>query len=566
MIGLPLKDENAKAFGVLAIYSSEVNAFTQEEVRLLEELAGDLAFGIMVLRARVERDQAEQALHQSQERYRAFFEQNLAGNYISDPAGNLLACNAAFLRMFGFASNEEARRTNLLSLYQSPEKRAEFLGELRLLGHVERYEKELRRKDGGTVFVIENAIAILDSRGELAEIHGFLIDETESRKAEQQLRQAQKMEAVGRLAGGVAHDFNNILGVINGYSEILLGNQKVDDTVRRRIQEIFKAGQRAAALTRQLLAFSRRQVLQPKLISLNLVIEDMDKMLERLIGEDIEVQTILDPNLDAVKADPGQMEQVILNFCINARDAMPEGGSLTIETKNVDVDELQAAPHFPVKAGRYVRLNVSDTGAGMDKETMSHVFEPFFTTKGPEKGTGLGLATVYGIVEQSGGHVCVYSEPGQGSTFSVYLPAAVAQEQPQELVSKPAELARGTETILLVEDAAPLRAMTRELLENGGYTVLEAADGHQAMRICEEFDGNISLLVTDVVLPKIQGPALAQKLTEAKTGLKVLYISGYADSIVSGGVLKAGSAFLQKPFSADDLARKVREVLDAQPG
>jgi PAS domain S-box-containing protein len=387
--------------------------------------------------------------------------------------------------------------------------------------------------------------------------------EEEQARLRQHLQQAQKMEAIGQLAGGIAHDFNNILGIVNGYSEMILGNPEIGGTARRRVQEILKAGQRAASLTHQLLAFSRKQVLQPKVLSLNLVIEDIDKMLRRLIGEDIEVRTVLDPNLEAVKADPSQMEQVILNFCINARDAMPDGGRITVETANVDIDEMLAAQHFPMKPGRYVRLAVSDTGTGMDKETLSHIFEPFFTTKAPGKGTGLGLATVYGIVEQSGGHVWVYSEPGHGATFSVYLPAAIEQAEPRELEAKPLEIARGSETILLVEDAASLRALTRELLENSGYTVLEAEDGEQAVQIAKEYEGNISLLLTDVSLPKIKGPSLARSLLQQRPGLRVLYVSGYADNIiVPNGVLQPGAAFLQKPFTAGALAGKVRELLD----
>jgi PAS domain S-box-containing protein len=511
-----------------------------------------------------ERKRAEEALRQSQEKYRAFFEQNLAGNYISTPAGALLACNAAFLHMFGFVSEEEARQTNLISLYRSPKDHEKFLQQLKQQGRLEHYEMEFHRKDGQPLYVTENAIGTFGKPGELVEIHGFLIDETTHRRTEEQLRQAQKMEAVGRLAGGVAHDFNNILGVINGYSEILLGKARLDEVTRRRVQEILSAGERAAALTRQLLAFSRKQVLQPKLLSLNPVVKGIDKMLGRLIGEDVQVRTALDPNLEPVKADPGQMEQVILNFCINARDAMPEGGTITIETKNTDVDEIQAAQQFPMKPGRYVRLAVSDTGTGMDQETLSHIFEPFFTTKGSDKGTGLGLATVYGIVEQSGGHVSAYSEPGRGSTFFVYLPMTIAAAEPRGQEAEGQEIARGSETILLVEDAAPLRAVTREFLEQSGYTVLEAEDGEQAIQIADRYDRNIALLLVDVVLPKIKGPAVAQRLLQRRSGMKVLYMSGYADSaLVHDAVAKRGTAFLQKPFTVGELTRKVREVLDA---
>ncbi|MGC0776614.1 MAG: PAS domain S-box protein, partial [Candidatus Acidiferrum sp.] len=395
------------------------------------------------------RKQAEDALHQSEEEYRLFFQSNLAGNYVSTPDGKILACNSAFAGMFGFTSIEEALKQNLAPLYPDPRDREVFVDAVRNHRQLEHTERELLRPDGRPVHVIESAIGKFDKKGELTEILGYLIDETERRKTEQQLRQALKMEAVGQLAAGISHDFNNLLGVINGYSEILLGNREIAEATRSRIQQILNAGQRAASLTHQLLAFSRKQVLQPKMLSLNLVLGDVNQTLLRLIGEDIEVRAELDPNLEAVKADPTQIEQVILNFCINARDAMPEGGKITIETANVEVDELLARQHSPMKPGRYVRLAVSDTGTGMDKETLSHVFEPFFTTKGPEKGTGLGLATVYGIVKQSGGYVWAYSEPGQGTTFSVYLPTATEEAGPSKQEAKPREIMRGSETILL---------------------------------------------------------------------------------------------------------------------
>ena len=510
------------------------------------------------------RKQAEDALHQSEEEYRLFFQSNLAGNYVSAPDGKVLACNSAFAGMFGFTSIEEALKQNLASLYLDPRDREVFVDAVRKHRQLKHAEFELRRPDGRPVHVIESAIGKFDKQGELTEILGYLIDETERRTTEQQLRQALKMEAVGQLAAGISHDFNNLLGVINGYSEILLGNREIAEGTRRQIQQILTAGKRAASLTHQLLAFSRKQILQPRMLSLNLVLRDVDQTLLRLIGEHIEVRIELDPNLEAVKADPTQIEQVILNFCINARDAMPEGGKITIETANVEVDALLAGQHPPMEPGRYVRLAVSDTGTGMDKETLSHVFEPFFTTKGPEKGTGLGLATVYGIVKQSGGYVWAYSEPGQGTTFSVYLPTATEEARPSMQETKPQEIMRGSETILLVEDAAPLRDLTRELLVESGYTVLEAADGKQAIEIADRYDGNIALLLTDVVLPKMGGPSLAKSLLQQRSGMKVLYMSGYANgAIVDGGVLKPGTAFLQKPFAAKELAKKVRKLLDA---
>ncbi len=510
------------------------------------------------------RKDAEDALHRSEEKYRFFFQSNLAGNYVSTPDGRLLVCNSVFAAMFGFDSTEEALKQNLASFSTDPKDRQTFVDAVRSCGHVESMTRELRRPDRTPVHVIESAIGRFNEQGELTEILGYLIDETERRKADHQLRQVHKMEAVGRLAGGISHDFNNLLGIINGNSEMLLGNAEMEATTRCRVEEILKAGQSGASLTRQLLAFGRKQVLQPRVLSLNLILEDTQKMFRRLISENIEIRAVLDPNLHAVKVDPTQMEQVILNFCLNARDAMPEGGTITIETANVEVDDVLAAQHFPMKPGRYVRLAVSDTGTGMDAATLARVFEPFFTSKEPDKGTGLGLATVYGIVKQSGGHVWAYSEPGQGSTFSVYLPSATEELAPSKLEAKRIEPVRGSETILLVEDAAPLRALTRQLLERNGYTILEAEDGERATEIAEHYEGSIALLLTDVVLPKITGPALAKNLLQQRTNMKVLYMSGYTNGvIVDSGALKVGAAFLQKPFAAAELATRVRDLLGA---
>ena len=508
------------------------------------------------------RRQAEDALHQSEEEYRLFFQSNLAGNYVCTPEGKMLACNSAFAEMFGFASIEEALKQKLDLLYPDLSDRQVFVEEVRNHCLLEHTERELRRPDGRTVHVIESAIGKFDKQGELLEILGYLIDETDRRKTEQQLRQVLKMEAVGQLAAGISHDFNNLLCIINGYSEILLGNREIVEATRNQIQQILSAGQRAALLTHQLLAFSRKQVLQPKVLSLNLVLRNVEQTLLGLIGEDIEVSTELEPYLDAVMADPTQIEQVILNFCVNARDAMPEGGTITIETANVEVDELLAGQHLPMKPGRYVRLAVSDTGTGIDRETLSHIFEPFFTTKELEKGTGLGLATVYGIVKQSGGYVWAYSEPGQGATFSVYLPTATDGGGSDKREDKPQEIMRGSETILLVEDAVPLRDLTRELLEASGYTVLVAADGEQALEVADRYDGNIALLLTDVVMPKIGGFSLAKSLLQRRSEMKVLYMSGYANrAIVDGGMLKPVTAFLHKPFAAKELAKRVRDLL-----
>jgi signal transduction histidine kinase len=386
-------------------------------------------------------------------------------------------------------------------------------------------------------------------------------------ESEEKLRQSQKLDSIGQLAGGIAHDFNNLLTVISGYSD-LLSRTEQDTASRAKVDEIRKAADRAASLTRQLLAFSRKQVLLPKVLDLTETVVNMDKLLQRLIGEDVNLVTILDHRLNRVKADPGQIEQVIMNLAINARDAMPNGGKLTIETMNAYLDEVYARRHVTVTPGPYVMLAVSDTGIGMDDETMNHIFEPFFTTKDPGKGTGLGLAMVYGIVKQSGGNIWVYSEPRQGTTFKIYLPV-VADESVLPLPAHHAEPGpRGTETLLLVEDEDALRQLLNDILTDEGYSILQAASGTEAMNICAEHPDTIHLLVTDVVMPGMGGRQLVENLAATRPNMKILYMSGYTDNaIVHHGVLDAGTAFLQKPFTPISVLRKVREVLDqpAQP-
>jgi len=388
-------------------------------------------------------------------------------------------------------------------------------------------------------------------------------DVTARRQLEDQLRQAQKMEAVGQLAGGIAHDFNNLLTAILGCTQLLLHATPPEDARREDVEEIKNAGLRAAELTRQLLAFSRRQVLAPKLLDMNSVVANMDKMLRRLIGEDVALVTELAADLGPVNADPGQLEQVLLNLAVNARDAMPQGGRLTIATANVVLTEEYAERHHRLPPGQYVLLAVSDTGVGMDEATQKHLFEPFFTTKEVGKGTGLGLATVYGIVKQSGGYIWVYSEPGHGTTVKVYLPRVAGAAEPLPAAEAAPELRRGTETVLLVEDAAPVRTLARKSLENCGYRVLDAADGRAALDLSAHHAGGIDILVTDVVMPGMSGRELAERLAPLRPGMRVLYTSGYTDdAMVHQGVLRSGVAFLQKPFVPESLARKVREVLD----
>jgi CheY-like chemotaxis protein len=372
------------------------------------------------------------------------------------------------------------------------------------------------------------------------------------------------MEAIGKLAGGVAHDFNNLLTVIHGYSELMLNSLDQNSRLRQDVQEIMHASDRASSLTRQLLAFSRKQVLQPQVLDLNADVSNMDKMLRRMIGEDIELVTLLVKDLGRIKADPGQIEQVLLNLAVNAKDAMRNGGKLTIETANVKLDENYARSHVDVTPGNYVMLSMSDTGVGMTPETKERIFEPFFTTKEKGKGTGLGLSTVYGIIQQSGGNIWVYSEPGLGTTFKIYLPTIEGDTESFRPAAVPTKLLQGSETVLLVEDEEMVRKLACTVLEKKGYRVLEASSGDKALDVVQGQNGNpIHLMVTDVVMPGMSGRQLADRLVSLRPELKVLYMSGYTDNaIVHHGVLDRGIAYIQKPFTPDALATKVREILD----
>ncbi len=424
------------------------------------------------------------------------------------------------------------------------------------------HEYRFRHADGRHCWTRGELRLIRDEAGRPVEVVGSWSDITERKNLEDQYRQAQKMEAIGRLAGGVAHDFNNLLTVINGYGELVLSHLPPGNPIRELIQAVVAAGDRAAGLTRQLLAFSRKAIVEPRILDLKAVVADIDKLLRRIIGEDIQLTVIADAALGRVKADPGQIEQVIVNLVVNARDAMPQGGRLTIEVCNVELDESYARQHTDARPGPHVLLAVSDTGCGMDQATMSHIFEPFFTTKG-EKGTGLGLATVHGIVKQSGGHVGVYSEVGRGTTFKVYLPRT--EERPVSGKSHHglAVLPHGRETVLLVEDEEGVRVLSRHILHGCGYTVLEACDGADALRVAGQHPGPIDLLITDVVMPRMGGSELAGQLAARHAGMRVLFLSGYTDdAVVRHGILENQVQFLQKPFTPVALAVKVREVLD----
>jgi PAS domain S-box-containing protein len=486
---------------------------------------------------------------------------------VMDHEGRVVDHNSAAESMFGYARDEAVGRT-VAELIVPPDLRARHTAGLarvvggeppRLLGRHREFPAVRR---SGEQFPAEVSIASV--RGAQPPLFvAYVRDLTERRRLEAQFLQAQKMESVGRLAGGIAHDFNNILTAILGYADLLL-EELADTPHRPDITEIKRSAERAALLTRQLLAFGRRQILMPQVVDVNALIVDLERMLTRLIGEDIDLSTALSPELRLVHVDPGQMTQAIMNLVVNARDAMPNGGKLTIETRNVHLDESYAAKRPDVAPGEYVRVTVSDTGVGMDADVQAHLFEPFFTTKERGRGTGLGLSTAYGIVRQSGGHIAVYSEPGRGSTFSIYLPPTTEAPTPRPVAAGPAA-ANGTETILLVEDEEPVRALARRVLAGYGYQVLVAATAEEGRRLWREHGAHIHLLVTDVVLPGASGPELVRALRDDRPDLWVLYTSGYSEAaIVRRGVLDPQTPYLQKPFAATALAVKVREVLDAR--
>jgi len=532
----------------------------------LRDEQGNLEGFLKVTRNTTERRAREEALRETEKLLQAILDNSPALIYIKDMDGRYTLVNRQFEKLLGLTKTEIIGKTayDLFPKEIADAFRGDDQQVIESSSPLET-EKTAVLKDG-THHYVSTEFPLIDSTGRLHAICGMSTDVTGYKSLVDQLRHSQKMEAIGTLAAGVAHDFNNMLTAILGYSQLLLNGFDKNDLRRRQIEEIEKAGRRAAALTNQLLAFCRKQILQPRLLDLNRVVENLTGMLQRLIGEDVELVAVLDPQLAMVKADPNSIEQVIMNLAINARDAMPQGGKLTVETANIVLDSEYAGAHMGVSVGDYVMLAVSDTGFGMDKETQARIFDPFFTTKEQGKGTGLGLSTVYGIVKQSGGHIWVYSEHGHGSTFKIYVPRAddTTEIAEGEVVRSSARKSDGGATILLVEDEKLVRKLARTILEMYGYSVLEAAGAREALQRAQDYSEEIHVLITDVVMPELDGRALANSIGVTRRDIRVLYLSGYTDeAILQHGLLEQGMAFLQKPFTPEMLARKVREVLDA---
>ena len=495
--------------------------------------------------------------------FRSVVEDAPYGIYRASITGRFLQVNPALQKMLGYEHEQELLKRDLAKDIFRHNGEYQRLTEL-LNGtkEIKDLEMEWNRYDGTSITVRCSGHSIHDENGFPKHFEVFAEDVTEKRVLERQLRMAQKMEAIGRLSGGIAHDFNNLLGVIIGYSRVLKKALGAGNALCEHALEIEKAGERAASLTKQLLAFSRQQVLTPAILDLNALASDMEGMLPRLLGEDVKVSLELDPELGSVKADQSQIEQIIMNLAVNARDAMPNGGQLKVRTANFEIDQAYTRNHPGSKTGKYVLLAVTDTGTGMNAETLTHMFEPFFTTKERGKGTGLGLATVYGIVKQSNGYIWVDSAPGKGTSFEIYLPRHAGQPAGEQKLDSEERL-RGSECILLVEDAEPLRRLAKSFLETGGFRVFSAESGEEALEVAAGFGGVFDLLLTDVVMPGMNGRVLAEQLLPRQPGMKVLYMSGYTDSFIAGhGVLEPGTHLLHKPFTDEVLIRKVRQVLD----
>jgi|HubBroStandDraft_6_1064221.scaffolds.fasta_scaffold32924_2 two-component system cell cycle sensor histidine kinase/response regulator CckA len=556
-LGVPLKT-GSNTFGVLVVqsYNGHVR-FSEKEKEILQFVSQQLASAI-------EYKRNEEALRRSEARYRSLVQSAVYGIYRSSLEGRFFDVNPALITMLGYDSAEEVVALDpRTDVFLDPSEQARVMGEFQRGARLDNVEVRWKRKDGSAITVRLSG-RVVNSPEETAEVVEIIAEDiTERRVLENQFRQAQKMEAVGRLAGGVAHDFNNLLMVISGYTEVLLEHTRKSNPMYPKIEAIHQATDRATTLTRQLLAFSRKQLLELKVVDLNIIVEDMERLLRPLIGENIELQTQLASDLGRTRADAGQIEQVIMNLVVNSKDAMPNGGKITIQSANAQLnhDDLRREYSY-IQPGDYVVLSVTDTGQGMDKETQLRIFEPFFTTKEKGKGTGLGLSTVYGIIKQSGGYVLVESELKHGTTFRIYLPRVEDALEPAGAVGALSSQTRGSETVLLVEDEESVRQLVRETLESKGYKVLEADHGEAALQLAADHAAEIDILITDVVMPGMSGRELSARLSATCPHTKVLYLSGYTeDAIAHEGVLESGTAFLQKPFTLQVLSRKVREVL-----
>lgn len=553
-LGVPLKTPT-ETIGVLVVqhYQNE-NAYDQRDLEFLDSVGGHIALAI-------DRRRREEALQKSESMFRLLFSHTPLPTWVFDTeTGKFLEVNDAAIAQYGFTEEEFKRMTVFDIRPASDRTSSDDIWRHPSIGAFHRGQWRHQAKDG-RIFKVELVAHELEYAGRRVRLV-VAQDISERQQLEEQLRQAQKMEAVGRLAGGVAHDFNNLLMVIKGHTELLLGTLHQGDPARRKIEQIEKSADRATGLTRQLLAFSRMQVLQPRSINLNSIVEDMGKLIPRLIGEDVELAIHTSPDLGTIRADASQMEQIIMNLAVNARDAMPKGGKFIIETSNADLDGAYKLVHPVVKPGRYVLLAVSDTGIGMDAETQAHIFEPFFTTKEQGKGTGLGLSTVYGVVKQSGGFIWVYSELGKGATFKIYLPRVEEAVEDAGHPTTTPQVMRGTETILLAEDEQDVREVAREFLESAGYTVLLAANGQEALEKAGDFSGSIDLLLSDMIMPRMTGKELVRMLRKNRPEFGVIYMSGYSEQAAAEATRTDPTAtVLTKPFSRSALLRTVREML-----
>jgi PAS domain S-box-containing protein len=557
-LGVPLQ-VNHHAFGALVLKTySEAARLHERDKEVLNLISRQLS-------AAIDHKRNEQLLRRSEHRYRSLVQTAVYGIYRSSLEGQFLDVNPALIGMLGYNSALEVLGLDpQKEVFADPTEYTRLTDEFRRTGRVDGFEVRWKRKDGAAITVRISGRAVASENEPSDVLEAIAEDITERRVLEDQFRQSQKMEAVGRLAGGIAHDFNNLLMVVSGYTEVLLDQLAPENSLHTKVEAIQQASDRATSLTRQLLAFSRKQLLELKVIDVNAIVEDMERLLRPLIGEDVELATSLTPAVGCTRADAGQLEQVLMNLVVNAKDAMPNGGKICIRTASVTLDDSYRPENTFIKRGPYVMISVSDTGHGMDRETQARIFEPFFTTKEKGKGTGLGLSTVYGIIKQSGGYVFVQSEIGRGTTFTIYFPRV---DEPSEAIgSAPASVAAvgGSETILLVEDEESVRQLVRETLQSRGYRVLEAANGNAALTLAAAHAETIHLVVTDVVMPGISGHELAQKISATRPGMKILYLSGYAeDAFTTPFAADAQKAFLQKPFTLQALSRKVREVLGA---